>query len=100
MVLDSQIALVAAVAGQQAHNPPGGSAVPGRPGSHVEDWSVDETVGFLKGKGFVSYANYFAEKEYNGMVLLAAEESDINEMPERDRLKRKAFVKFLADLKP
>jgi hypothetical protein len=65
----------------------------------MEDWDVRQTAGFLKRKGFDSYADHFESEGYNGMVLCSVEQDDVDEMPEANKLKRRAFCKLLESVK-
>jgi hypothetical protein len=65
----------------------------------ISNFDVTETVDFLQKNGFVSYADHFQKEGYNGQMLLAAEQSDVEQMPETNQLKRKTFLRFLASLK-
>ena len=63
------------------------------------DWDLRTTVNFLKRKGFVSYAAHCQEEEYTGAMLLEADKEDVDAMPEKNSLKKKAFLRLLMALK-
>lgn len=97
LVLANNVALVLAVNGQKdtgaASTEKG--AVSTMP---VSEWDVRQTVAFLNTKGFSSYADHFREQDYNGMILETVEESDVQDMPEQNKLKRKAFIRLVGKL--
>jgi hypothetical protein len=65
----------------------------------VEDWNVQETAAFLRGKGLDSYGDYFEKQGYNGMMMLEVEHDDVKVMPEKDVIKRKVFKRLVERLK-
>ena len=97
LVLANNVALVLAANGQKETG-----AAPTEKGSvstmPVSEWDVRQTVAFLNAKGFSSYADHFREQGYNGMILEAVEESDVQDMPEKNKLKRKAFFRLVGKL--
>ena len=97
LVLDNSVALVLAATGQKETRAPptAKGAVSTMP---VSEWDVRQTVAFLNAKGFSSYADHFREQAYNGMILEAVEESDVQDMPEQNKLKRKAFIRLVGKL--
>jgi hypothetical protein len=64
----------------------------------IMTWDWKTTVEFLNERSFHSYAAHFQMEQLNGMALLAVDSDDINDMPEKHGLKRKAFALFLSTL--
>jgi hypothetical protein len=63
----------------------------------IETWDWQTTVNFLNERGYNAYAAHF-QTQLNGMALLAVDPDDINDMPEKSSLKRKAFTLLLNSL--
>ena len=64
----------------------------------VSNFNVPSTVSYLKEMGFGSYAEHFKAQQYNGLVLIAVDKEDVQAMPEKDKLKQKAFLNLIAKL--
>jgi hypothetical protein len=62
-------------------------------------WDVRSTVDYLTENGFSSYARHFEKESYNGKMLLMVDHACINDMPEKDNLKKKAFASLVQQLK-
>jgi hypothetical protein len=72
---------------------------PTYPTLHPNTWDVNEAADHLREKGFLSYAQYCLDNQLNGMMLLASEKEDVDEMPEQHNLKKKTFLSYINYLK-
>jgi hypothetical protein len=67
--------------------------------SDPRQWSVPDTVEFLRNEGFFSYSEYFLSENMNGRMLLLVNESHLLKMPEQNALKQQGLLGLIADLK-
>jgi hypothetical protein len=63
------------------------------------EWSCEETVAHLFKRSYITYAAYFRDENLNGMALIVIEEGDLGEMPEKNKLKQRAFLQEVTSLK-
>ena len=95
LISQNFVGLARAVTGQTGQSQ---STVNEIQSGEVSDYNVAATVSYLKEKGFNSYAEHFRKEGYNGAMLTAVVDSDIQDMPERNKLKQKAFANLVARL--
>jgi hypothetical protein len=73
--------------------------IPAYPTLHPNTWDVSEAADHLREKGFLYYAQYCLDNQLNGMMLLAIEKEDVDEMPEQHKIKKKTFLSYINYLK-
>jgi hypothetical protein len=85
---DATVKIVTALAPAKNHAESAVAAkeVSAIPGSDPNMWDVNETADYLRKFGFLSYANHCLDADLNGMMILAIESEDLDEMPEKNKL--------------
>jgi hypothetical protein len=93
--LDTMVSMAQATAGKKSTPPPPYPDPVASSTARVIHWNVSQTVAFLEEEGYNSYADYFEVEQLNGMALLQVEQDDIEEMPEKHKLKKRAFAQLV-----
>jgi hypothetical protein len=98
---DATVKIVTALAPAKNHAESAVAAkeVSAIPGSDPNMWDVNETADYLRKFGFLSYANHCLDANLNGMMILAIESEDLDEMPEKNKLIKRTFFNFIMKLK-